>query len=159
MFLRIDMLDEKKLVGQRLTMSLVANRTSELWQGFMKHRGEIINKLGTDLYSVQIYDRQYFQNFNPSKQFEKWAATEVPDFKGLSPEMQTLIIPAGLYAVFLHKGPASAGAKTFQYIFQEWLPNADYALDHRPHFELLGEKYNNDLPTSEEEFWIPVKRK
>src|SRR5688572_1457470 len=129
MFLRIEMLSEKKLVGQRLTMSLVANKTSELWQGFMRHRDEIVSTLGTDLYSVQIYDRQYFQKFDPANHFEKWATIEVSDFKDLSRQMETLLLPAGLYAVFLHKGPASAGAKTFQYIFQEWLPNADYALD------------------------------
>jgi AraC family transcriptional regulator len=49
--------------------------------------------------------------------------------------------------------------KTFQYIFGTWLPNSEYVLDNRPHFEILGEKYKNDDPTSEEEIWIPIKAK
>ncbi|EPE83362.1 GyrI-like small molecule binding domain protein [Leptospira noguchii str. 1993005606] len=40
------------------------------------------------------------------------------------------------------------------YIFQEWLPNSGYKL--KPHFELLGSKYKNNDPTSEEEVWIPI---
>ena len=38
-------------------------------------------------------------------------------------------------------------------------PNSDYKPDDRPHFELLGAKYKNDDPDSEEEIWIPIKRK
>lgn len=40
-----------------------------------------------------------------------------------------------------------------------WLPASDYNLDNRPHFEVLGEKYKNNDPTSEEEIWIPIKLK
>jgi AraC family transcriptional regulator len=68
-------------------------------------------------------------------------------------------LPEGLYAVFLHRGPATTGPKTFEYIFQTWLPASEYFLDHRPHFEILGTNYKNDDPDSEEEIWIPVKPK
>jgi AraC family transcriptional regulator len=71
--------------------------------------------------------------------------------------MKAFELPAGLYAVFLHRGPASEGQRTFQYIMGTWLPASGYELDSRPHFELLGEKYKNDLPDSEEEIWIPIK--
>jgi AraC family transcriptional regulator len=59
----------------------------------------------------------------------------------------------------LHKGAASDGPKTFQYIFGTWLPDSEYLIDNRPHFEILGEKYKNEDPTSEEEIWIPIKPK
>jgi len=39
------------------------------------------------------------------------------------------------------------------------LPNSDYELDNRPHFEILGKKYKNNSADSEEEIWIPVKLK
>jgi AraC family transcriptional regulator len=64
-----------------------------------------------------------------------------------------------MYAVFIHKGPASKGPETYNYIFGTWLPGSDYILDSRPHFALMGEKYKNDDPASEEEIWIPVKLK
>ncbi|MGK2861531.1 MAG: GyrI-like domain-containing protein [Chitinophagaceae bacterium] len=47
----------------------------------------------------------------------------------------------------------------FSYIFNTWLPPSGYDLDNRPHFEILGEKYKNDDPLSEEEIWIPIKQK
>jgi AraC family transcriptional regulator len=139
-------------------MSLAENKTGELWKNFMLRRKEITNNIGTNLYSVQVYDPLHFQVFNPNKTFEKWAMVEVTDFESVPHGMESFKLPGGLYAVFLHQGP-SEGPTTFQYIFGTWLPNSDYLLDNRPHFEILGEKYKNDDPSSEEEFWIPVKVK
>ncbi|MBG6111282.1 AraC family transcriptional regulator [Flavobacterium sp. CG_23.5] len=156
---RIETLPEKKLMGQRMTMSLSNNKTRELWQNFMPRRKEIQNYIGTNLYSMQIYDSLYFNNFDPKTEFEKWATIEVTDFDIVPAELETVTVPSGLYAVFTHKGDASMAPKTFEYIFTNWLPNSDYLLDNRPHFEILGEKYKNNDPTSEEEIWIPIQLK
>jgi AraC family transcriptional regulator len=124
----------------------------------MIQKKEIINALSADLYSIQVYDRALdFKNFNPSIEFEKWAAIEVSDFSHIPQNMETFILPAGPHAVFLHKGAAVEFHKTFQFIFNEWLPNSNYRTDYRPHFELLGTKYKNNSPDSQEEVWIPVK--
>ena len=53
----------------------------------------------------------------------------------------------------------NTGRKTYQYIFETWLTSSEYALDHRPYFEILGEKYKNDDPSSEEEIWIAITPK
>jgi AraC family transcriptional regulator len=157
---RIETLAEKKLVGKHLSMSLAHNRTVELWKSFMIERKNIKNNLTTDLFSMQVYTPSYdFKNFNPSAEFEKWASTEVSDFDHIPEGMESYILAGGLYAVFIHKGPASEGYKTFAYIFNTWLPVSEYELDHRPHFEILGEKYKNNESDSEEEVWIPIKRK
>jgi AraC family transcriptional regulator len=73
--------------------------------------------------------------------------------------METLNSPRGLYAVFQYKGAASKGAETYQYIYGTWLPESDFLLDNRPHFAVMGEKYKNEDPDSEEEMWIPVKNR
>ena len=159
MFLRIEILTEKKLAGKRMTMSFTDDQTFQLWHSFMPRRKEIRNRVGTDLYSLQVYEPFYFDNFNPGKLFEKWAAVEVSDFNNIPDEMEGFILQSGLYAVFLHKGTASDGPKTFQYIFGTWLPDSEYLLDNRPHFEILGEQYKKDDPDSEEEIWIPIKPK
>lgn len=156
---RIEIISGKKLVGIRMTMTLSDNKTFELWRSFMPGRKEITNNIGNDLFSLQIYSTDYFTNFNPSKEFEKWAAMEVSDVANVPGEMESLILPAGMYAVFLHKGTASEGEKTFRYIFETWLTGSAYVLDNRPHFEILGEKYKNEHPDSEEEVWIPIKLK
>jgi AraC family transcriptional regulator len=150
---------EKNLVGQRLRMSLAGNRTPELWQQFMQRRKEIKNAAGPDLYSVEVYNPMYFERFDPKNEFEKWAAIEVTDFDALAAGLETIVIPGGLYAVFLHKGTASQAVTTYQYIFGTWLPNADYVLDDRPHLAVMGAKYKNDDPYSEETLWIPIRAK
>lgn len=148
----------KKLVGKRISTSLTNNKTGELWKSFMPARKNIGNNTGTVLYSLQVYPPSYFLAFNPAAVFEKWAAIEVSSFEQVPVGMEGFELAEGLYAVFVHKGSCT-DASTFQYIFSQWLPHADHVLDDRPHFELLGEKYKNGDPSSEEEIWIPVKAK
>ncbi|HET8810651.1 MAG TPA: GyrI-like domain-containing protein [Flavobacteriaceae bacterium] len=155
---RIETITGKKLIGNHLTMSLANNKTADLWKNFMPRRKEITNNLNEDLISIQVYQPDYFKNFKPANEFEKWAAVEVSDFENLPKGMETFILPSGLYAVFDYKGPAGNPA-VFQHIFQVWLPNSDYVLDDRPHFEVLGKNYKNNAPDSEEEIWIPMKSK
>jgi AraC family transcriptional regulator len=157
---RIETLTEKKLVGKRMKMTLSGNKTGELWKNFMQRRKEINNNLTTEMYSIQVYDQSLdFDKFNQDTPFEKWAAVEVSDFDTIPCDMETYTLTGGLYEVFVHKGAARTGPETFQYIFETWLPKSEYLLDNRPHFEILGEKYKNEDPDSEEEVWIPVKPK
>ena len=125
----------------------------------MSRRREILNNPSADLFSLQVYDTTYFTDFNPHTQFEKWAAIEVADFDAIPEDMESYTLTSGLYAVFTHRGAAATGADTFRYIFETWLPASDYILDNRAHFEILGAKYKNDDPESEEEIYIPVKLK
>ncbi|MBC6998106.1 GyrI-like domain-containing protein [Cytophaga sp. FL35] len=153
---RIEFLTEKKLVGHFLSMSLQNNRTFELWSGFMPKKRLVKNRIGTSLYSLQVYPKSKRESvFSPAKEFVKWAAVEVSEFE--NDDFETMILPAGEYAVFIHKGPPSGFPETMNAIFNGWLPNSGYELDNRPHFELLGEKYKNNHPDSEEEVWIPIK--
>ncbi|NBA87546.1 GyrI-like domain-containing protein [Emticicia sp. CRIBPO] len=154
---RIETLSLKKLVGISLQMSMADNKTAELWRSFMPRRQEIKNRLSPDMFSLQVYESAF--DFNPGTVFTKWAAVEVPDFSAIPENMASFEIPEGLYAVFLHKGASPTAARTFGYIFGVWFPSSDYELDHRPHFEILGEKYKNNDPDSEEEIWLPVKLK
>jgi AraC family transcriptional regulator len=141
-------------------MSYSNNRTKELWRSFMPRKKEIRNQVGSELYSLQIYTSVFdFQNFNQNDTFTKWAAIEVTDFEHIPKEMESYILKGGLYAVFTHTGSSMDFQRTFQSIFDVWLPNSDYQIDDREHFELLGEKYKNESPDSEEEIWIPIKTK
>lgn len=155
----IKTLTEKKLVGKRMLMSFSNNSTGDLWRSFMPRRKEIKSNSGTDLFSLQIYAPAFFDDYNPDAVFEKWAAVEVTSFNTIPAGMETFILGSGLYALFLYKGAASAAASTFRYIFEAWLPASGYQLDDRPHFEILGAKYKNEDPDSEEEIWIPIKLK
>ncbi|MGZ3924881.1 MAG: GyrI-like domain-containing protein, partial [Flavisolibacter sp.] len=72
--------------------------------------------------------------------------------------MESFVLEGGLYSVFDYQG-LNTDNKIFIYIFKDWLPYSEYELDDRPQFEVLGEKYKNNDPDSQEEIWIPVKLK
>ena len=157
---RIEILSEKKLVGKSLKMSLINDKTAELWKSFMPERKMIKNTVGSDFISMQVYDKSLnFKDFNPQTEFIKYAMIETSKFENIPKEMETRILEGGLYAVFVHKGMAKGFPKTSQYIFNQWLPNSEYELDQREHFELLGTKYNPTDENSEEEVWIPIKHR
>ena len=144
----------KLFAGVRRRMSLVNDRTSELWREFRSREVEIPKRVAGETYSVKVYDSSYsFANFDPSAEFEKWAAAEVSD---LSDRFEMIEVPAGKYAVFLHKGTAADAPQTFGYIFGQWLPNSGFELDLRPHFDVMPEGYDPFDPNSEEEIWIPI---
>lgn len=155
---RIETLPEKKFIGKRIKMSFSDNKTRELWSSFIPRRREIKNNIGSELYSIEVYEPLYFNNFNPENEFDKWAAVEVTGFEKVPDDMETLTSPCGLYAVFIHKRAVSKGPETYRYIFGTWLPPSDFLLDDRPHLAVMGEKYKNDDTDSEEEVWIPVKK-
>ena len=157
---RIESIPEKRLIGKRMRMTLSADKMFKLWHSFMPERRLILNRISTELFSIQVYDKSLiFDNFNQETGFEKWAAVEVADFDSVPQGMESFILAGGVYAVFIHKGGPDTFPDTFNLIFRNWLPGSDWVLDDRPHFEVLGEKYKRENPDSEEEVWIPVKPK
>jgi AraC family transcriptional regulator len=156
---RIELANEKKLVGKHLTMSYADYRIGELWRAFMPRRKEINNTVSNDLISLVIYSPTHFADFKPTNEFERWAAVEVENFDDVPDDVETYILTSGLFAVFHYTGLSTDSAAFYQYIYLEWLPNSEYQLDDRPHVEILGEKYKNNDPLSEEDVWIPIKLK
>lgn len=152
---RLEIVKAKLLVGKRMKMSLADNKTFELWRSFMLERMKIQNRTPGELISMRVYNGS-LQLQNTEQQFEKWAAVEVNNFSNVPDGMETFTLPTGLYAIFDYKG-LNTDNSIFLYIFMEWLPNSNYVLDDRPHFEVLGAKYKNNDPDSEEEIAIPVK--
>jgi len=155
---KIVTLEPKKLVGKHLSMSLANNKTGQLWGQFAPRIKEISNRTTADKISMQVYPPNYYQKFSPIREFEKWATVEVDNYEVIPIDIETFNLTGGLYAVFDYKG-SSADTRIFQYIFSEWIPNSIYQVDNRPHFEVLGAKYQNNDPNSEEEIWIPIKKK
>lgn len=156
---RIEFASEKKLVGKRLTMSFADYRIGELWRAFMPRRKEINKTVSNDLISLVIYSPTHFAYFKPTNEFERWATVEVENFDSVPDELETYILPSGLFAVFHYRGLSTDSAAFYQYIYLDWLPNSEYVLDDRAHVEILGEKYKNNDPLSEEDVWIPIKLK
>ncbi|MEZ4920362.1 MAG: GyrI-like domain-containing protein [Saprospiraceae bacterium] len=156
---RIEVFPEKRFVGKRISMCISQNKTRELWQGFMPRRTEIKDVIGSEFYSIEVYPPGYFDHFDPEMVFDKWASVQVATAEAIPDGMVALLVPEGLYAVFIHKGPASLGPETFLYIFGSWIPESQYEVDDRPHFEIMDHRYKGEAIDSEEELRIPIRKK
>lgn len=156
----IILMPAKKILGKNMAMSLAENKTSELWRSFMIRRNEVYGRVGEEYYSINVYAPDFDMNhMNMETNFIKWAGVEVSNAELIPEEMELFEIPEGLYAVFLHKGGMEAFGATMYHIFAEWLPSSEYVWENRPQFEVLGKKYKNNSDDSEEEVWIPIRRK
>jgi AraC family transcriptional regulator len=146
-----------KFVGISMEFSFSDYRIFELWNTFMPRRNEIKNRIGSDFYNVQINPENF--DFSPTTNFQKWAVVPVKNWENIPDNMQALEIKNGLYAVFNYNGDQNNIRDFFEKIYKDWLPNSDYELDNRAQFEILGEKYQRNNPESEEQIWIPIRRK
>ncbi len=156
---RIIEITARKLVGMKIVTSLSENRTFELWNKFKRRTHEIQKRKSSDFYSVQVFENNLKSDgFSPVTLFEKWAAVEVSEFSEIPQGMECHTLAGGKYAVFILRGTFAEAIKTRQSVFERWLPNAEFQLDDREHFEIMGEKYIGPSDAgSEEELWLPVK--
>ena len=145
-------LDNKKVIGLKSqTIQHQFENIVTLWRQFMPRKHEIKNTINNELIALQDYSE--FGNFEAS--YDIWACVEVSDFDTIPEHMLSYNIPNGLYAVFLQKGMDAGG--TYRRIMTEWLPKSGYAIDDRPHFQIMGDKYKNGSADSEEDFYVPIK--
>lgn len=148
----------RRVVGMRNPLSNGGAETAQLWQRFMPRRGEIRRRIGTDYISMRVFHNSVHEAVTPATAFDEWAAVEVSGLEDLPEGMDAYTLPGGVYAVFLHRGPAATFPETAHYIYGTWIPGSEYELDNRPHFAVMPADYRPDDAEAEEEFWIPVRR-
>ena len=156
---RLESINDTNIIGMRANMSFqtINQETGKLARQFMPCRHEIQSRVGTYSFSIQNYDNFNFKTINPTNTFEKWVGVEVSDTSQVPENMEVLTLKAGNYLVFSYKGSAQDFPKFWHHLHAEWLPNSDYEIDNRPHFEKLSEKYSPMNSENEEEVWVPVK--
>lgn len=153
---KIKTIESKRFIGMSQDMSLIENKTMNLFSSFMPRRKEILNKINNEVLDLKIYPLGYFEKFNPNTKFTKWALQEVSSTDHIPSLMSSFLLPGGQYVVFYHMGDIN-DSSPFEYIFREWLPNSAYAIDQRPHFDVMSEKTKLNDPKSEQHIWIPIK--
>lgn len=150
---RIEIIEAKKLIGFSITTSFQEDKTPMVWRQFMMRRSEITNRISDQVFSLQIYPN----NFAPNQSFTKYALAEVSDFDNIPNDFEPFELEKGKYLVFNYKGKAENGPEIFSYIFQTFIPENNFEVDDRPHFEIFGDDYNPSSEFAEEEIWIPIK--
>ena len=156
--MQVNIIEQQEIViiGMQAAMSLTADNTSALFRGFMPRKREISDVTNEPLFLIKVYPPNYFSALNLNTSFTKWLGIKNSGLENIPDGFETMIIPAGKYAVFYYKG-LNTDHSIFNYIFQDWIPQSGYQLDDRPHFDVLDERYKNNDPESEEEIWIPIK--
>lgn len=146
---------EMTLFGRSLTVSYSNYQVAPLWKALRTDLAKMGANDQPAFYSVQVYPPDTEPNkLTPQTSFTYWAGIK-ERVEGV--EMNELVIPVGVYAVFTHKGTAATFSQTARAIHTQWMPQSSYRVDDRPHFEVLGEKYYGPMnPDSEEEVFIPI---
>ncbi len=147
------------IVGLKDSLTFMTNAqgTGNLARQFMPKRNQILNRVGAEKFSIQVYNQFEYNTMTPKTVYEKWVGVAVSNFEELPEGLETLTIKAGNYAVFNYKGKPEGFIESWQYIHANWLPNSEYQLDDRPHFEKLPEAYHPSNPITNEEIWVPIK--
>ena len=156
---RITVIPHMMCIGMKTEMSFRENTTAALWREFMPRREEVLNQLDDNLYSIEVYPKGFFSDFDENAPFEKWAAVRVSPETTIPNDMFRLMVPGGKYAVFTHYGPASKAEKTYTEFFEEWLPTSGFIIAPRPHLAIMDHRYKHEQEDSEEDIFIPITKK
>jgi AraC family transcriptional regulator len=145
--------DGTLLCGASAPMTLRTFTPWTLWHRIMPRLAQIRNRTSPDLISLRNFNGIPVFGPQANPNFTYWGGAEVLEAnKGF----EHLEIPAGTYAVFHYKG-LSSDSTIWRCIYSQWLPNSEWELDDRPHFERLGAQYKNEDPNSVEYVYIPIK--
>lgn len=149
-------LQETIFIGIDSEMSGYNDHTNSLWSQFMPRRREVKPAIGIELFSLAVYPKDYFKNYDGNITYQKWAAVKSNESALVPSGMKRIIVPEGNYAKFTHRGPLENISQTFQFIFGEWLPKSKYGVDLRPHIAVMDNRYEPYDMNSEEDIFIPI---
>jgi AraC family transcriptional regulator len=118
------------------------------WTTFLKHAAEQDLPLTGPTFGV-CYDSADNGNFAH--------LTGIETTRPVAPRgFTSVVIPAGCYAVFTHRGPAATLRGTVGAIWGDYLPNSDLCIAKGPDFELYPAEYDPADPEGRVEIWVPV---
>ena len=146
-------------VGIQRNISITENDTVEIFREFMPRRNEVKNRSDKKIIDLRIYNKDYFNAFNPQNTFTKWACVRVSQAINLPHRMECYSMTGGQYAKFSAPEKASNPSEIFQFIFQEWIPGSHYLLDDRPHFDILSEEKPRGAAPGMQLIHIPIVEK
>ncbi len=130
-----------------------------LWGRYAPRSGEIMNRLSPADMGVISCMKNDSDQSHPDEMFYL-AGAEVSDgssnHQAIPEGMVSIVIPAGSYAVFTHKGSLDKIGFTMNYIYGSWLLKSDYKLRDAPEFEIYDHRFNPSSESSEFNIYIPM---
>jgi AraC family transcriptional regulator len=120
------------------------------WQRFIPHLGNIPGQIGKVAYGV-VY------NTDDAGNADYLCGVQVADFSNVPSEWTRLRIPAQRYAVFPHRDHVSTIRRTWNTIFNKWLPESGHRVADAPELERYGEDFDPRTGAGDIEIWIPIR--
>jgi AraC family transcriptional regulator len=127
-----------------------------LWGAFMARGHEIAGRSSPVNYGVVVCLKESDKKSHPDEML--YLACALVKTSAKPPEgMTALMIPAGSYAVFTHRGAVKEIRHTLNYIYGSWLPKSGRTLRDVPHLEIYDERFKPKSPDSEFDVCVPVE--
>ena len=139
------------VVGMLIHPKPMSPEIPQLWQQFGPRMGEVqhLAEPGVSYGLMDHFDQELGQ-------LDYMAGESVTQVVDLPAGMTTWQVPANTYAVFETTLPTIG--KTFDFIYNSWLPTAGYHQAAAPYFERYGETFEPDDSTSTFSIYIPVEK-
>lgn len=125
-----------------------------LWEKLSHRSGEVRGRVGNAMYGI-IYGRPEAERSHRDElQYIAGVQARSP---AVVPEgMVSRTIPAGKFAVFLHRGPIQKIGETCYEIYRVWLPQSSWKHAEIADVELYDERFECEGKESEMEYWISI---
>jgi AraC family transcriptional regulator len=120
------------------------------WQRFNEYFGKVPGQIGNIAYGVCY-------NADDSGNFDYLCGVEVSDFSSVPAELNRVRVPAQHYAVFTHREHIASIRRTWNTIWNAWLPNSGHTPADAPNFERYSEQFNPVTGMGGLEIWLPLK--
>lgn len=136
-------------LSERYTCETSAAIPSQ-WQRLNHYFGKVPGQIGNVAYGVCY-------NADDAGNIDYLCGVEVGDFSALPGELSRLRIPPQRYAVFSHREHVSAIRRTWNTIWNQWLPTSGHVPADAPNFERYDEKFDPVSGMGGLEIWLPLK--
>jgi len=90
--------------------------------------------------------------------FEYVAGLPVTEAEDVPEDFVVRHVPDYTYAVFAHKGDMPSLGKTYEYIYQTWLPQSGYKLAAKIDFEYYDADFKDFAPDSVFYIYLPIEK-
>ena len=145
-----------KVVGMQIRTTLAENRIQDLWSEFIKRMSEL-DEVAVPECSLGICT--FVDNNQDDDAFEYMAVRVVKNDSLIPGGMTFRLLPEQEVAVFTHQGSLDNLSETYDYIYNEWLPDSDYEIADADEIEWYDSRFNFGQENSQMDIHIPIKSK
>lgn len=146
------------VVGMKIRTSVDEGRIPKLWNDFIARMDEL-REIAVPDCSLGICINETGSEFMQNSKFDYLVSKVVKDDNLVPSGMVSYEIPPQLVAVFTHEGSLDTLGETYDYIYNEWLPNSDYKLADADEVEWYDSRFKYGETDSQMDIHIPIKKK